>query len=41
MRRAKVAEAPVTTEELQELSDLLDFLSKYCIIFIIAVSPTI
>ena len=41
MRRAKVAEAPVTTEELQELSDPLDFLAKYFIIFIIAVSPTI
>ena len=32
MRRGKVAEAPVTSEELQEASDPLDFLAKYCII---------
>ncbi|XP_053381809.1 uncharacterized protein LOC123540018 [Mercenaria mercenaria] len=31
-RKSKVAEAPVTTQELQQLSDPLDFLAKYCII---------
>ena len=32
LRKPKVAEAPVTTEELEEMSDPLDFLAKYCII---------
>ncbi|KAL4218128.1 hypothetical protein ACF0H5_022864 [Mactra antiquata] len=31
-KRRKVAEAPVTSQELQQLSDPLDFLAKYCII---------
>ncbi|KAH3709670.1 hypothetical protein DPMN_069133 [Dreissena polymorpha] len=31
-RRSKVAEAPVTIQEVRMLSDPLDFLAKYCII---------
>ncbi|XP_052763049.1 uncharacterized protein LOC128205452 isoform X2 [Mya arenaria] len=31
-RKSKVAEAPVTAQEIQQLTDPLDFLAKYCII---------
>ncbi|KAL3892393.1 hypothetical protein ACJMK2_004603 [Sinanodonta woodiana] len=31
--RSKPAEAPVTTSELREMTDTLDFLTKYCIIY--------